>query len=309
MAFSLSQMQSFHMHKLRSQAVLSTHRIKGIFPIRLHRAIIKVIASLALLFSPSAFAHEYWLDPIDAAIQIGEEAIVDIRNGQNFSGAAFAFDPDRIERINISNNAGRNEYKGRLGDYPAIGFEAELHGLHSIEVDSKPTELVYDSWEKFTEFLDYHGFTSVAKRHLEKGYSKLDIKESYVRSAKTLIVVSKENKETPAVQFDIKADQLVLSPNNALFEIVLLANPLAQSNSVEAQILYKGKPLADRQVEMFWNGIKGFRRTSVTNSNGIVSFPLVGNGSYMLNAVQLVEPEDNSDYKWLSYWASITFEL
>jgi len=255
-----------------------------------------------------AQAHEYWLDPIDSAIMLGTSAIVDIRNGQRFSGAAFPYDANQYQSITITNSDIREPYSGRLGDYPAIHPEMQTAGLNSIAVDTAPKLLTYDTWQKFNEFLDYHGFENAAQRHLDRKLPKTDITESYIRSAKTLLQVNDDGnrviyKKAPDPGDDNKA----LAPTNSLFEMVLLDNPYTEKSTIDAKLLFNGEALTGRQVEMFWKGTQLIRLTEITDSEGVVSFKVLDSGDYMLNAVQLVEP-DNSEVHWLSYWASITFE-
>ncbi len=253
-------------------------------------------------------AHEYWLDPIDSSIGLGESAIVDIRNGQHFSGAAFPYDNSLYESISITSANGRKQYNGRLGDYPAIHPELNIIGIHSITVDTTPKVLTYDSWIKFTDFLKYHGFEDLAQQHLIRDLPKQNIKESYTRSAKTLVQVNGVGS-TRAVKSGAPSSetQTALTPTGSIFELVLLGDPYRTEKNISAELLYEGSPLVGRQVEMFWNGTQSIRLTAVTDKKGVATFKLLGDGDYMLNAVHIVEPQ-SSDVHWQSYWASFTFE-
>lgn len=256
----------------------------------------------------SVQAHEYWLDPIDSAIARGTSAIVDIRNGQRFSGAAFPYDSSLYQSISITNADGHEQYSGRLGDYPAIHPELQTAGLNSIVVDTKPTLLTYDTWKKFNEFLSYHGFEEIAQLHINRKLPKTDITEKYVRSAKTLLQVNDDgNLVIHKNKADLKKFNRALAPTKSLFEMVLLHNPYTDKTTITAKLLFNGEALVGRQVEMFWKGTQSIRLTEKTDADGVASFKVLGSGDYMLNAVQLIEPA-NGDVHWLSYWASITFE-
>ncbi len=259
-----------------------------------------------LVFATSSLdAHEYWLDPIDSSITLGESAIVDIRNGERFSGASFPYDGSQYQSISVANTHGTEQYDGRLGDYPAINIAFNTAGLHAISVDTNPKYLTYNDWKDFTDFLDYHGLVNVADRHSARKLPKQGIEESYTRSAKTLIQVVLE-AEAPS---PIKATEAgsVLAPSKATFELVLLEDPFRAAGSISAKLLYEGKPLEGRQVEFFWKGTQSIRLTTLTDPMGIASFKLLGEGDYMLNAVHVVEPE-SAEAHWQSYWASFTFE-
>jgi len=97
-----------------------------------------------LLFSTVVYSHEYWLDTADSIVNIKNQVIVDIRNGQNYSGTAFPYDSAKYKSIQINSIQAPVDYKGRLGDYPAITYTPTTQGLHSISLESKESYLVYE---------------------------------------------------------------------------------------------------------------------------------------------------------------------
>ena len=262
----------------------------------------------ALVLVTSTHAHEYWLDPIDSAINLGERAIIDIRNGENFSGAAFGYDPKNYQRVQVSNAKETVPYEGRLGDYPALHPRLMQSGLYSISLDTTATLLTYKTWEKFNNFLSYHGFDTAREYHITNALPTTDIKERYYRSAKTIVQVHNSKDTSAEINANQQENANVFAPVDSLFEMVLLNNPLSNVNSVRVQLLFEGQPLSGRQTEIFWQGSQLIRRTQISDENGIATFKLLGKGNYLLNAVQLVAPPANADIDWLSYWASITFE-
>ena len=68
----------------------------------------------------AALAHEYWLDPVGTEWQTGETLQADIRNGQDFTGTPYPFDPPGLARAGLISENQRRPLTGRLGDYPAI---------------------------------------------------------------------------------------------------------------------------------------------------------------------------------------------
>lgn len=264
---------------------------------------IRVWSVSLLMCSPQAHSHEYWLDPIDSSINIGDKIVVDIRNGQDYAGASFPFDSARHRSVRIKNNNISTRYEGRLGDYPAIHYVPTEAGLHSVILDTTESYLTYESWNKFTEFLDYHDLVGIAEQHLARKLPQSDIKERYFRSAKTFFKVNSraENSNQLTESFD------VLAPSGSMFEISPLQNPYADNSKLQVQLLFNGAPLSSRQVEMFWKGSHSLRLTTQTDTDGIATFNLLGDGDYMLNAVH-VERSDEQGLHWVSYWASMTFE-
>lgn len=277
------------------------------------------IVSLSMAFAlvvtaTQLHAHEYWLDPIVSTIKPGERLIVDIRNGEHFSGAAFPYDSERFQSVSVISPNGNNAYTGRLGDYPAIHPVLDTPGIHSIVVNTNPQNLTYDSWNKFKAFLDYHGFTDIAQEHKIRGLPQTAVSESYSRSAKTIARVAETTPTdnvaiTPDKKSKPKPKEIhpALAATDSVFEIILQDNPYDTTNTISAQLLYKNMPLSGRQIEMFWKGTHSIRLTARTNEYGMATFKLLGAGDYMLNAVNVVVPE-NKDVHWHSYWASLTFE-
>ena len=264
------------------------------------------LSSIALMACSSlTYSHEYWLDPIDSSVSLGEKIIVDIRNGQDYAGVSFPYDSAKYTSVAISNADTSVSYTGRLGDYPALHHTPVIDGLHSISVDTAQNTLVYDSWTHFNKFLDYHGLEDIKALHLAKQLPKVDIKEQYYRSAKTYIEVI--NNDTAGATTLKDRDHNALKPTGSLFEMIPLENPYDVKSEISVQLLFAESPLAGRQVEMFWKGDQLIRLTTISDDNGIATFKLLGDGDYLFNAVQVVEPE-NSGIHWISHWASITFE-
>jgi hypothetical protein len=256
-------------------------------------------------YIPLSHSHEYWLDPIDSSVDEGGKAIIDIRNGQDFSGASFPYDSARHKTIQINSISDAIIYGGRLGDYPAIHHTPTTIGLHSVSLDTEEAYIVYDSWNKFSGFLNYHGLNKIEERHLSRQLPRTDIKERYFRSAKTFFQVNGDN--TSKQNVSDKEIQSVLAPVGSMFEISLLNNPYGAIDEISLQLHFAGSPLPARQVEMFWKGSHQLRLTTTTDAHGVATFKLLGDGDYMLNAVQVVEPEKQGVH-WVSYWASVTFE-
>jgi len=261
-----------------------------------------------LLLSNAVIAHEYWLDPVDSSISRGSSAIIDVRNGENFTGSAFPYDNSKFQSISVSSKAGSEQYQGRLGDYPAIHSELDNNGLYSINVDTKPKHLSYKSWEQFQTFLQYHALDSIEDQHLQRNLPITDIKERYVRSAKTVLQVN----NTGTLTIDDSANNDVethpaFTASGAVFELQLLDNPYSNTDTVRVKLLFHNKPLSGRQVELFWKGSTLLRLTETTNEDGIARFKLLGSGDYLINSVHVTRPL-NDDVHWLSHWASMTFE-
>jgi len=88
---------------------------------------------------------------------------------------------------------------------------------------------------------------------------------------------------------------------------VLLNNPHAENTRFRLQLLYRGEPLADRQVEVFIKNNSVNRIITQTNESGIAEIDTSVTGEYLINAVHLLPPgRDTLHVQTL--WTSLTFE-
>lgn len=266
----------------------------------------------SLIIANPAHSHEYWLDPIDTSVKNGSAAIVEIRNGENYAGASFPYNSESFTSVTFSNAGKITSYTGRLGDYPAIHMQLDQNGLHAVTVNSTDTVLQYKSWQQFSTFLDYHGLDSIRQQHTARNLPLVGVTEQYRRNAKTLIQVTHNGE--PETHRDTNTSISSIDDNAAFkasgsdFEIILLNNPYQYTDEIRLQLLFEGKPLADRQTELFWRGAQLLRLTQKTDTNGIAQFRLYGDGDYMLNAVHVIDPPAKDTIHWHSRWASLTFE-
>ena len=281
-----------------------------------------------LLLTASVAAHEYWLDPLDATPDAGGLLLVDIRNGEDFSGSSFPYDPRRMQRVEL---VGPNEVidvEGRLGDFPAFRIPVGNAGPYMLLVETGAQPLVYDTLADFTTFLDYHGVSGILERHVERGLAETEIRERYYRYAKTLVYAG---ERTEGVEEHSSA---VFASLGTRLEIVAGNDP-ANDVAIDLILLFDGYPLADSQAEIFLRKADGTvsRRIGRSDSDGKLAFAIDEPGKYLVNAVRVVEPsvttteEATGDAphraeesksaesrqpalapQWESHWASLTFE-
>jgi len=268
------------------------------------------LVCLLSLISTAASSHEYWLDAVDPSISSEQKIIVDIRNGENFVGAAFPYNPDNFTSLDISYNGKTEPYSGRLGDYPALHKTPTEAGIYAFTVNSAESSLEYTTWHKFKNFLDYHALDAIEEAHKSRGLPNSNIKELYRRNAKTLLRVDHTSpaKNALATPEDLATKNAAFELTGADFEMRLLDNPYSEIKELRVQLMLDGKPLPNRQAEMFWRGDQMFRFTQKSDAEGIATFKLLADGEYMFNAVHVSEALSSDDAHWISLWASITFE-
>lgn len=268
--------------------------------------------SAIVLFSSAmqSAAHEYWLDPVGTRWVAGGELQADIRNGQEFLGTTLPFDPAAFARAGLVSDSHRQGLDGRLGDYPAIRLSLQDEGLNLLLLETTQRELRYDDFEAFETFLDYHGLPDIAERHQARGLPRQNIVEHYYRYCKSLIEVEPTaiiNTDAPVAQ-DLSRTAPALSPQNQRLELIADSNPM-QADTLRLQLQFEGKALAGRQVELFFRDSADAvtRTVAVTDDNGSVELAIESAGDYLVNSVQVVEPEDTAAH-WETHWASLTFQ-
>jgi len=165
--------------------------------------------------------------------------------------------------------------------------------------------LIYDDWEKFSQFLTYHGLTEFADQHKAYRFPSSRIKEHYFRHAKTFVrAINTEDKSSGVSSSDV---DLLTRAHGQELEIVFVEDPFANNDSIEVQLLYQGEPLADRQVELFSRATSVTRLVTRTDAFGKARFDEMPVGEHMLNAVHMMAAQKR-DVHWKTLWASVTFE-
>ena len=262
--------------------------------------------------APRVQAHEYWLEPAGTQWQAGETLQADIKNGQDFAGTSYPFDPDGLSRAGLISPAKRIALYGRLGDYPAFQMPLQESGLHLLLLETTKRELVYKDRETFDEFVEYHALNDAIYKSDQFSIPDADVTENYYRYCKALVNVSAATAESDS-ETSVGNDNDTLPGNAALegqdqrLELVIAENPLG-AQSMRVQVLFEGEPLAQRQIELFYKDESKTvtRFTQSSDDSGYAEFDVAASGDYLLNAVWVQAPEDESA-DLVSLWASLFF--
>jgi len=129
------------------------------------------------------------------------------------------------------------------------------------------------------------------------------IKEHYFRFAKTYVHVTDEAGPTPALSTN--DSNLLFSAHGLELEIVFASNPYSDDRKFELELLYRGEPLANRQVELFSKTNTVERLVTTTDSLGKAHFDNIEPGEHLLNAVHMVAAQKQGT-QWKTLWASVT---
>ena len=267
-------------------------------------------------------AHEYWLEPVDTTWQVGDTLKADIKNGVDFAGDKFPFNPAVLSGAGLVSPSTRAGLRGRLGNYPAFQMPLQEPGLHLLLLETTRRELVYEDTEAFEKFLEYHALADAINDNKQFSIPENEVKENYFRFSKALVMVNPSEivvddsaasepdelqNEAGAQSADAANPSAALEVQEQPLEIILSDNPLG-AKSVRAQIRFEGKPLAARQVELFHRDASSrvSRTTQRSDDSGYVELDVAASGDYLINAVWVVKPEDASA-DLISLWTSFFF--
>ena len=263
--------------------------------------------SLALVFALLAgpvTAHEFWIEPLAYQVDENGRLEADLVNGQDFAGTKIPYLPRGfVNFLTFTDANTAAAVTGRQGDLPALQQDPLGEGLNVVAYQARMSSITYDSWEKFQNFIDHKDFGDVLTVHRALGYPEEGFKEAYSRYSKSLIGVGNS----------AGADTRV----GLTTEIVALTNPYTDdmSGGMQVQLFYNNAPRADVQVEVFEKSSDLAVEIALyrTDANGIATFPVKPGYSYMVDAVVLREPSEQTattmGVVWETLWANLTFAV
>lgn len=268
-----------------------------------NRSTLAVLITVLSLFALDTNAHEFWVEPTKYEIEKGASIKANLRNGQDFRGAAFPYVKDTTVIYSITNSASNISPKQRTGNNPAFDYITQNDGLHIASYQGSFDTLDFKTWDKFTHYVENQSFDGMLERHKQRGLPQTNFKEQYARCAKALIQVG------DGTQGEDKLTGLK-------YELVANKNPytLMQNDTLPVTLFYEGKPTADRQIQVFRDdGVGDVTNFKIrTDKNGNANIDLKGGGKFMLNSVYIYEGDEDPKTElaaYQSYWATLTFGI
>ena len=251
----------------------------------------------------SVEAHEMWIEPVHYVIQPGETIYAHEKVGQNFKGNQYSYLASSYDSFVITQNNKTRPIKSRIGDIPAVHEKLDESGLAILTAATTVSDITYESWEKFVGFIKSKGLDWVLDKHKERGLPDKNFTEAYRRYAKSLVKVGDGKGK----------DQRMGLP----LEWVVETNPYTHDKPfIRAQLLWQGKPFKHAHVGVF-NRVAnepGLLKLSLTTDDkGRVKIPVGKGGQFLINAVRMIEPNQEvikeTGAVWESLWASVTYKI
>lgn len=248
------------------------------------------------------FGHEAWLSPQTYIDNSDMSVRADIRIGQNFTGDGLRYLPQKIATLAFLTNDGQQAITGRLGDQPAIQASAPLRGQNILIYQSQPEKIVYQSFDKFADFVREKADESLLKTHQQRGLPEKDFTEIYIRFAKTILV---RGADAPGL-----ADRY--SGMDVEFVLENKSLQRADKKPLSIRLFYQGKPLAGGKVTIFEKGSDGALTIAHhrTDAQARIYLQPKSGHEYLIDHVTIRPPLKGENAKgaaWESLWASLTF--
>jgi uncharacterized GH25 family protein len=261
----------------------------------------KYLAALVtLMFVPGAaalWAHDMWIEPTTFSPAVGELVGMKLRVGEDLLGDPIPRNSALIERFIAADAEGTKPVVGRDGVDPAGYVRVATPGMLVVGYRSHPSAVDL-SPEKFSQYLKEEGLEHVAATRARRGQVGAT-RELFSRCAKALVFTGPPARS--------QGDR----PLGFTLELVAEQNPatMAAGQDLPVRLTYENRPLPGTLVVAINRARPLDKLTARSDKDGRVRFRLPRGGMWMVKAVHMVEAPPAAGAEWVSYWASLTFEM
>jgi len=238
-----------------------------------------------------------WVEPVTFSPQTGDIVGVKLRVGQDLLGDPLVRDPALIKQFIVEDSEGRKPLVGRTGSDPAGYVRIAAPGLHVIGYSSNPSAVELGA-EKFNQYLKDEGLDEVAALRARRGETGNKVRELFSRCAKSLLLVGPASASAGDRKLGFT------------LELVAERNPYAlhAGEPLPVRLTYEDHPLAGALVVALNRKNPAEKVMARTDKEGRVRLQLRPEGLWLIKAVHML-PAATPNTDWVSYWASLTFDL
>ncbi|MCP4727400.1 MAG: DUF4198 domain-containing protein, partial [bacterium] len=272
---------------------------------------ISVLTIILLFGATSIIAHDFWLIPEIFSVASGKGLHVYANNGSIFPESLNAVAP---ERISYSKMVGKDRTIDITSMHvidKSLAFDVKppSDGQWYVGVEVKPNRIDMTG-EEFNEYLVHDGLPSILELRKERDELEKPARELYQKSAKTLI---QSGNGGPKVWDKVLGHHI---------EFIPMSDPadLEEGSRLRLKLLFKGEPLANAVVAAGFAGAEGHTHAETgvehshsgeykTDSRGFVYIMISEHGKWYVRTTHMVEENENDEYDWHSFWATLTFEV
>lgn len=257
--------------------------------------------------SPSAvllalLAHDLYLMPSTFRPQPNQAFTIAFHNGDDFPISQTTPRLDRMINPRLLAKGKSIPLTNLRPDGPRMLADAQLDasGTWIAALQSKPNFIELEAIS-FKQYVEHEGLTHVLQYRDKHNESSIAGRERYSKYVKTI------------VQAGPPTDDYKL-PSGAIIEIIPESHPYAvkPGASLPVQVLFRGKPAADLQLEAAWltkEGKAERKPIGRTDKQGRLAIPITSPGIWKLHTVLMERCQDQATADWESFWASLTFEI
>ena len=262
----------------------------------------KIYATVSLLiFSASAFAHEYWFEADKFFLAPKEKTAVHL-----FVGEALKHDEERAFQLSKTNlfrlYSAENslDLKSSITDeaLPIYNFSADKAGNYLFALE-RNWSYIKLAPKDFEDYLSEDGMEYIiAERAKLKESDKIG-SERYSRFLKILLQVGDKHDAAFKKNAGLK------------LEIIPLENPYSKKigDNLKFQVLFDGKPLSDKTVFADnRDGAEISNQKLKTDRKGKISVKLDREGVWLVRLVFMQRCKtDCAEADWESFWGAFSF--
>lgn len=252
-------------------------------------------------FALTMTAHDLYVMPRQFQVTAGGTIEIALHNGDDFPDSAAAPRLERLVEPRLIAAGGTQPLVKLRTDGKVTRAEVRPTGTGTmiVTVQTKPNAIELEA-PKFLSYLKHEGLRHVIAAREKSGASDTPGKERYSKYVKSLVAVG-----APSDFYQ----HVVGLP----IEILPLADPgqVRPGGKLPIQVLFRGKPAADLQIEMAWlpkGGKAGRQVAGRTDARGQFTVPIGEAGTWKLHTLMMERCAEPA-FDWESFWASLTFEI
>ncbi len=273
--------------------------------------------AIVLLGTACLAAHDTWLVPERFRVEPYQLVKVALNTSEDFPSSDAAPTPDRVARFAVVTRA-------KLAKHPGISLTSTVENTtepttnyrvegKSLVAEVLPGEgltvvlavthprLIVLKPEQFNEYITEERLETIVATRKARGEDTKDGRERYSKVAKLALCAA----ETGGMAHQ--------EPLELPLEILPEDNPctLQSGGWLRVQVLFQGRPLADKWVGAGYAGVHGHKYPVwvKTDAEGRATIPLDRSGAWFVRVLHMVPSTEFEDADWQSWFSTFTFEV
>ena len=250
-----------------------------------------VFILFAFLFILPVLAHEFWLQPNKFIYKKNETASIRFLAGENFEGDNWNGNRSKVANLQYYHWKSKTDIAELLNDTTGsfVQLLLKTEGTMMVTCNTFNSFIALDA-PKFNEYLTEDGLNNAIAYRQQHHETDGASREFYQRSVKTIFQVGTYTDNTFYRTTDLPLD------------ITPLQNPYAlQRDNITVKILFKNQPLTNYKIKLWHRENNNTTHTDViSDENGLVKFPVLKHGTWMVSAVKMETVVNNPKANWQS---------